>query len=130
MEIELPSLRISLRDLIDDEAYRVARLQELELLDERRLNALNYLKAYQKRLRRRYNQNIKAREFEVGDLVLKENQKNTNKDREKKGKFEPNWLGPYVVIAKYGSGAYKLATQDGRELAEPMNIMHLKYFHT
>eukprot|EP01018_Ginkgo_biloba_P024885 Gb_21257 [translate_table: standard] len=130
VEIELPSLRISLRDLIDDEAYRVARLQELELLDERRLNALNHLKAYQNRLCRRYNQNIKAREFEVGDLILKENKKYTNKDREKKGKFEPNWLGPYVVIAKYGSGAYKLATQDGRELAEPMNIMHLKYFHT
>eukprot|EP01018_Ginkgo_biloba_P038220 Gb_36448 [translate_table: standard] len=35
MEIELPSLRNSLRDLIDDEEYRVARLQELELLDER-----------------------------------------------------------------------------------------------
>eukprot|EP01018_Ginkgo_biloba_P006932 Gb_39495 [translate_table: standard] len=104
--------------------------QELELLDERRLNALNHLKSYQNRLRKRYNQNIKAKEFEVGDLVLKENKKNTNKDREKKGKFEPNWLGPYVVIAKYGSGAYKLATQDGRELAEPMNIMHLKYFHT
>eukprot|EP01018_Ginkgo_biloba_P006039 Gb_41354 [translate_table: standard] len=47
VEIELPSLRISLRDLIDDEKYRVARLQELELLDERRLNALNHLKAYQ-----------------------------------------------------------------------------------
>eukprot|EP01018_Ginkgo_biloba_P040437 Gb_09445 [translate_table: standard] len=47
VEIELPSLCISLRDLIDDEEYRVARLQELELLDERRLNTLNHLKAYQ-----------------------------------------------------------------------------------
>eukprot|EP01018_Ginkgo_biloba_P036823 Gb_32314 [translate_table: standard] len=79
VEIELPSLRVSLRDLIDDEECRVARLQDLELLDERRLNALNHLRAYQNRLRRRYNQKIKAREFEVGDLVLKENQKNTNK---------------------------------------------------
>eukprot|EP01018_Ginkgo_biloba_P006913 Gb_10413 [translate_table: standard] len=35
VEIELPSLRISLRDLIDDEERRVVRLQELELLDER-----------------------------------------------------------------------------------------------
>eukprot|EP01018_Ginkgo_biloba_P033677 Gb_04562 [translate_table: standard] len=48
VEIKLPSLHISLRNLIDDEAYRVVRLQELELLDERRLNALNHLKAYQK----------------------------------------------------------------------------------
>eukprot|EP01018_Ginkgo_biloba_P033692 Gb_14765 [translate_table: standard] len=35
VEIELPSLRVSLRDLIDDEECRVAHLQELELLDER-----------------------------------------------------------------------------------------------
>eukprot|EP01018_Ginkgo_biloba_P033407 Gb_07548 [translate_table: standard] len=32
VEIELPSLRISLRDLIDNEECIVARLQELELL--------------------------------------------------------------------------------------------------
>eukprot|EP01018_Ginkgo_biloba_P026264 Gb_10067 [translate_table: standard] len=35
MEIKLPSLCISLRDLINDEEYRVPCLQELELLDER-----------------------------------------------------------------------------------------------
>ncbi|KAH9309906.1 hypothetical protein KI387_037817, partial [Taxus chinensis] len=35
LEIELPSLRISLQDYLDkDEDYRVARLAELELLDE------------------------------------------------------------------------------------------------
>ncbi|KAH9292446.1 hypothetical protein KI387_042371, partial [Taxus chinensis] len=45
-EIELPSLRISLRDYLDkDEDYRVARLAELELLDESAFNrALNHLK--------------------------------------------------------------------------------------
>ncbi|KAH9326536.1 hypothetical protein KI387_006714, partial [Taxus chinensis] len=35
LEVELPSLRISLRDYLDkDEDYRVARLTALELLDE------------------------------------------------------------------------------------------------
>ncbi|KAH9295443.1 hypothetical protein KI387_039031, partial [Taxus chinensis] len=45
LEVELPSLRISLRDYLDkDEDYRVARLAELELLDEKRMRALNHLK--------------------------------------------------------------------------------------
>eukprot|EP01018_Ginkgo_biloba_P006757 Gb_06103 [translate_table: standard] len=35
VEIKLPFVRVSLRDLIDDEECRVVRLQELELLDER-----------------------------------------------------------------------------------------------
>ncbi|KAH9324037.1 hypothetical protein KI387_004215, partial [Taxus chinensis] len=85
LEVELPSLRISLRDYLDkDEDYRVARLAELELLDERRIRALNHLKVYQNRVSRGYNKCIIHREFDVGDLVLKENQKNTTKDREKK----------------------------------------------
>ena len=50
IEIELPSLRVSLQNLISDEEYRVARLQELALLDERRLCALNHLYVYQHRL--------------------------------------------------------------------------------
>ena len=50
IEIELPSLRISLKNLMSKEEYRVARLHELELLDERRLHALNHLRVYQNRL--------------------------------------------------------------------------------
>ncbi|KAH9294692.1 hypothetical protein KI387_038280, partial [Taxus chinensis] len=97
LEIELPSLRISLWDYLDkDEDYRVARLAELELLDEKHMWALNHLKVYQNRVSRGYNKWIIPHQFEVGDLVLKENQFNTTKDQEKKGKFEPNWLGPYV----------------------------------
>lgn len=47
IEIELTSLRISLKNLISKEDYQVARLQELALLDERWLNALNHLCMYQ-----------------------------------------------------------------------------------
>ena len=47
IKIELPSLRVSLKNLISEEEYRVARLQELALLDERHLNALNHLYMYQ-----------------------------------------------------------------------------------
>ena len=50
IEIELPSLRVSLKNLISEEDYRLARLQELALLDERRLNAPNHLHVYQNHL--------------------------------------------------------------------------------
>ena len=47
IEIEIPSLRVSLQDIVDDENYKVFKLHELELLDERRRATLTYLKAYQ-----------------------------------------------------------------------------------
>lgn len=53
----------------------------------------------------RYNHKVKPQVFQVGELVLKENPCN-QADREKKGKFEPNWLGPFVVTIVFGLGAY------------------------
>ncbi|GLJ50601.1 hypothetical protein SUGI_1078000 [Cryptomeria japonica] len=49
IKVELPSLRVSLQNIISDEDYRVSCLQELELLDEQRQTAFNHLKAYQQR---------------------------------------------------------------------------------
>lgn len=109
IEVEIPSLRVSLKGLILDEEQRVSRLQELELIQERRQNAFDHLKVYQQRICQSYNHKVKPRIFQVGELVLKENPRN-QADREKKGKFEPNWLGPFVVTTVFGSGAYQLST--------------------
>ncbi|GLJ39711.1 hypothetical protein SUGI_0811870 [Cryptomeria japonica] len=76
-----------------------------------------------------YNHKVKPRTFEVGDLVLRENPKN-QQDIEKKGKFEPNWLGPYIITTVYGSGAYQLSTTGGEPLEDPINNMHLHRFYT
>lgn len=76
-----------------------------------------------------YNHKVKPHTFEIGDLVLRENPKN-QQDREKKGKFEPNSLGPYIIIAVYGSSAYQLSTTEGEHLEDPINNMHLRRFYT
>jgi len=72
IEVKLPSLRVSLQNIISNEEYRVVRLHQLELLDEKCLNALNNLQAYQNHLQRSYNKS-KTQKFEVGELVLMEN---------------------------------------------------------
>lgn len=76
IEIEIPTLWVSLQGLIIDEDYRIFRLQELKLLDERCQVAFDHLQAYQKRISRGYNKKVKPREFQLGDLILKENPKN------------------------------------------------------
>ena len=76
---------------------------------------------------RQYNKKMKPQEFQIGDLVLKENSRNQT-IREKKGKFEANWLGPYVITAVFGSGAYQLSTSNGEVLDTPINSLHLKNF--
>ena len=61
-------------------------------------------------------------------MVLKENMK-AQADREKKGKFEPTWLGPYVVTTSFSSNAYQLSTLEGEVLNDPTNIIHHKKFY-
>ena len=61
-------------------------------------------------------------------MVLKENMK-VQIDKEKKGKFEPTWLGPYVVTTYFGSRSYQLSTPKGEPLNDPTNIIHLKNFY-
>jgi hypothetical protein len=57
--------------------------------------------------------------------MLKENHKNVP-NPENKGKFEPNWLGPFIVTKSYKLRVYQLSTPEEEPLEEPINNMHLK----
>ena len=84
IEVEIPTLRVSLKNLITDEDIRISQLQELELLCERQQVAFDHLRAYQKRMSKSYNKKVRPREFQVGDLILREPQESTTVDLERK----------------------------------------------
>ena len=105
IKVEIPSLWVSLRGLIIDDENRISWLQELEILDEHRQVAFNHLQAYQKRMSKSYNKKVHPWDFQLGDLILRENPKNQQQQIQK-GKFKPNWLGPYIFTKVFGSGAY------------------------
>jgi len=60
-----------------------------------------------------YNKKVRPREFEVGDLVLKENQQQSHLERPLQDKFAPNWLGPSIVKKKFGIGYYHFLNLEG-----------------
>jgi len=57
-----------------DKATHQMRLYQFFLLDERQVNALEHMHTYQSRIKRAFEKRIKIYEFNIGDLVLKENQ--------------------------------------------------------
>ena len=67
--------------------------------------------------------------FEFGDMVSQDNTSNTTAKDELKGKFEPNWVGPYIIMKVHGRGSYRLSTLDGELLKNPINARHLKKYH-
>lgn len=129
LELEISSLRIFLQGDIPYEEVRQARLQQLELLDEKRIRAIAHHKVYYAKLQRDFHKKIKIKEFKVDDLVLKENINKIAANDETKGKFEPTWLGPYVIVGSTRLGAYRLSTLDGREEPKTFNAIHLRCFY-
>jgi len=104
-------------------------MNQLEALDEKRINALEHLRAYQQRIKRAYGKKVVPKAFEVGDMVMQENISNTTVEDDLKGKFEPNWVGPYIITEVHGRGSYRLSTLDGEVLKNPINARHLKKYH-
>jgi hypothetical protein len=85
-------------DQQNDEQIRL----NLDLVDEVREQAEERMKRYQKKMVRHHNAKVKARQFEVGDLVLRKVTLATKDPTQ--GKLGPNWEGPYKVIEIHRRG--------------------------
>ena len=62
---------------------------------------------------RAYNTKLRLRKFEVGQLVVKHILPHQD---EAKGKFAPNWKGPYVIKQVLSKGAFQLADMEGKTI--------------
>ncbi|KAM1535861.1 hypothetical protein ACFX1Z_014818 [Malus domestica] len=96
LESQIPSLRMAIQEGLTDEENEKLRLQELEALDERRLEAQQHLECYQARLSKAFNKKVRLMSFQTGDLVLALRRPiiTTHKT---KNKFTSKWDGPYVI---------------------------------
>ena len=110
------------------EEHHQKRLEELEMLDEKRLEAQQQIELYQARITRAFNKKVRQRVFKEGDLVLAVRRPMVLTSK-KKGKFEPKWEGPFVIETVYSNGAYRLITQDGNRLMMSINGKFLKKYY-
>ena len=114
-------------ELTDEDRVRL-RLDELDSLDEKRLEAQQNLEVYKARIARAYNKMARIRTFEKGEMVwVLRRPIITNKHAG--GKFKPNWEGPYIIVIVYEGGAYQLVDADGRRPMPPINARFLKKYY-
>ena len=85
-----------MHERLTDEDNAKLRLQELEALDKKRLEAQQCLECYQARLLRAFNKKVRLRSFQVGDLVLAIRRPIITTYKTE-SKFTSKWDGPYVV---------------------------------
>ena len=101
--------------------------RSLELIEERRENAMVQLAYYQHKLKQGYDARVKLRPLEPGDLVLRKilgTAKNTAW-----GKLGPDWEKPYRITSLVGIGAYFLKNLDEHVIPCPWNVNNLRMYY-
>ncbi|XP_039029195.1 LOW QUALITY PROTEIN: uncharacterized protein LOC120163293 [Hibiscus syriacus] len=126
IEVEIPSLRILRETKLDESEWIQARVDQLNLIEEKRLKAICHGQMYQKRMMKSHDKKVHPREFQEGDLVLK---KILPIHKDFRGKWMPNWEGPYVVKKAFSGGALILAEMDGKILKNPINSDSVKKYY-
>ncbi|XP_070026324.1 uncharacterized protein [Nicotiana sylvestris] len=125
-EVEIPSLRVIQEAKLDDAEWVKNRYEQLALIDGKRMNVVCHGQLYQNRMSRAFNKRVKPRKFTPGQLVLK---KIFPYQDEAKGKFSPNWQGPYMVHRVLTGGAFILAEMDREVWPKPINADAVKQYY-
>ena len=89
----------------------------LDLIEERRENAMVQLAYYQHKFKQGYDANVKLRPLAPRDLVLRKVLGITKNPTW--GKLGPNWEGPYHITLVAGIGAYYLEDLDEKVVPRP-----------
>ena len=101
--------------------------KSLDLIDEKRENAMVQLAHYQHKLKQGYDVNVKLKSLVPSDLVLRKvlgTAKNPTW-----GKVWPNWEEPYRISSVARIGAYFLEDLDEHVIPRPWNVNNLKMYY-
>ena len=124
LETGFPMLRTSSFNPNDNNEHLK---KNLDLIEEKRENAMVQLVYYQQKMKQGYDSNVKLRPLTPGDLMLWRvvgNAKNSTW-----GKLGPNWKGPYRITSEAGIGAYFLEDLDEHVILRPWNVNNLKRYY-
>ena len=90
------------------------------------MRATDYVRAYQRKMAYAFKKWVKRRPLQIGDLVLKVIK---GLIRDPRGKFRPNWSGPYFIRELTLEGAAWLMDLDGNRFSKPTNVDQLKRYY-
>jgi hypothetical protein len=118
VEAVLPTVRFEAPRVASyKETTSVQALQDaVDLLDEARDVALARTAVYQQAIWNYHIRRVRTRSFDVGDLVLRLQQKGHMK-------LESPWKGPYIITKVIPGGSYRIMnTTIGQDEGNPWNL--------
>jgi hypothetical protein len=123
-EFEIKTLRTALFVNIDLTDAQTARLQQLNELEEKRLDAIQQTTIIQQQRSKWHDKNIKNKQLQKGNWALLYD----SRFKEFQGKLRTRWLGPYEVDTVFPNGTVRLLTIDDSKTPLPINGHRLRLY--
>jgi hypothetical protein len=128
VEVNLGAYRLAKQNKLDVETYNALMMDNIDEVTDKRLEALEEIERDKRRVARAYNKKVKAKSFQVGDLIWKTILPLGTKSN-KFGKWSPSWEGPYKIVRVCSGNSYMVETLQGQQLPRALNGRYLKKFH-
>ena len=126
IEVQIPYLRI-MRDVgLNKDEWIQTRLDQMNLIDEKRLTVVCHGQIYQKCMIKAFNKKVRRQVYRVSDLVIK---CIILPQGDPRGKWTLTYEGPFVIKNLFSGGAMILTTMDGDNLPHPVNAYIVKRYY-
>jgi hypothetical protein len=125
IEISLNSVRFAKQNDLTVGDYNNSMMDNIDEVTNKRVTTLEEIGKDKIMVAKAFNKKVKAKSFQVGDLVWKTVLPLRSKDR-KFGKWSPSWEGPYKITQVMSGNAYLLQTLQGKDLLKALNGCFLK----
>ena len=126
-EVEVPSLRILVESGLKESESAQPCFDQLNLIEGKRLAAMSHGRLYQRWVKNTFDKKVRPHKFNEGDLVLK---KVSQALKDNRGKWAPNYEGPFIVKKAFSGGALVLANMDDEELPSLVNADIIKRYYS
>jgi hypothetical protein len=128
VEVNLGTYKLARQSNLNVESYYALMMDNIDEVSDKRMEALEEIEKDKRRVARAYNKKVKAKSFQVGDLVWKTILPIGSKSN-KFDKWSPSWEGPYKVVKVCSGNSYMVETLQGQRLPRALNGRYLKIFH-
>lgn len=125
IEFKIKTLRTTLQVNLDLDTTQKQRLNQLNELEEKRLDVIHQTNIIQQQSAKWHERFIKKKKFQKGDWALLYD----SRFKEFKGKLCTRWIGPYEVDAVFNNGIVNLATIDSARTPLHANGHRLRLYH-
>ena len=111
---------------LDEDEWIQTRIDQLNLIDEKRFAAVCHGHIYQKHMIKAFNKKVRRQEYQVGDLVI---MRIIPPQSDPRGKWTPTYEGPFMIKNIFSGGAMILTIMDGDDLPHPVNANMIKRYY-